>query len=898
MRLSLAVGGDDWKLLGLMPGEWVWRRIGQAGVDPDGLNPPVSDWFPAVVPGDVPSDLRDAGVIPDPWFGLNSRACEWISERDWVYRKEFDAPADMRGKQRIRLRFGAVDFSCHVFLNGKHLGDHVGMYDPFSFDVTDALSWDSPNRLIVVIDHAPKEPENQGQIGWTNQIRLWKARFAYGWDWCTRMIPVGIWQDVALEADDGVRLDDVWIHPTLQQDKAGDPFGLADLICRITTDFVTASTASALVELSCGSYRETFHADLGVEAGLAVSELRHTIVKPRLWHANGSGEQALYTAHVVLKNSEGIAVDERTVRFGIRRTRFVPNDGVLADDPEDALPYVLEVNGIKTFIKGWNWAPIDQLYGRPHAERYRHAIRLAKEANCNLLRVWGGGLLERELFYDLCDEAGIMVWQEFIQSSSGIDNEPASDPEYIAYCRDQAEKTIVQKRNHPSLLLWCGGNELMQPDGTPLGSDHPTLAALKETVERLDPDRLWLPTSPSGPTFSAEPSNKGRMHDVHGDWKYRGDPDQYALFNGIDPLLHSEFGAEGAANREAFARFMPNDAQWPPDASNPHWTHHGAWWLNRPTVEKMFGPLDNLDAFVRASQWIQAEGLRYAVESGRRGKWRTAGTIPWQYNESWPNASCTNVLDYYGQPRPAYWWIRRAYAPLLVSARYKKLQWKPGEVFEAEVWLHVSASLADQLGGRVRIRWRAFDLVTGTTLCEDYAAAPLAAAVSAPIHAGNVRFRIPKDYRGVFALHVSGTLSDVMAWTETEARDRSKPMSPADQPQLERNEYLFSSEQGPPFASLMELPATRLQIRRVPSAGGERMRVLSLRNIGDVAAFNTHLTLPNAPIGIAIDGNYRTLLPREQRWFRFKAEGENLPDRLRVCVSAWNVPSRALTLEL
>ncbi|HLK58032.1 MAG TPA: glycoside hydrolase family 2 TIM barrel-domain containing protein, partial [Chthonomonadaceae bacterium] len=510
MPKTFRLSGNDWRILGLLPTEWAWRKIGQADTDLDNLTPAASAWLPAQVPGDVQSDLRDADEIPDPWFERNSRACEWTSDRDWIYRKEFTAPPEMRDMRRIRLRFGGVDFSCHVFLNGKHLGNHVGMYDPFAFDVTDVLNWDAPNRLIVVIDHAPKEPEVQGQIGYTNRIRLWKARFAYDWDWCTRLIPLGIWQDVTLEADDGISITDVWVRSALNAT-------LDEATITVHTSWDAPVRGRLLAELRYrGEDAPFLHDEAYLEEPTTEQTLTLTVTNPMLWYPNGSGRKldGLYEARVSLRSEMGATLEESAVRFGIRDVQFVPNDNA----PDDALPYVLEVNGVRTFIKGWNWVPVDQLYGRPHAEKYRHLLRLAQEANCNLLRVWGGGLLERDLFYDLCDEAGIFVWQEFIQSSSGIDNEASTDPDYIAYCREQAEKMIVQRRNHPSLLLWCGGNELMTPDWKPLSNAHPNMAALKETVARLDPDRPFLPTSPSGPLFGADPDKPGQMHDVHGNW--------------------------------------------------------------------------------------------------------------------------------------------------------------------------------------------------------------------------------------------------------------------------------------------------------------------------------------------------------------------------------------------
>ncbi|MCZ7545174.1 MAG: hypothetical protein M5R40_17345 [Anaerolineae bacterium] len=238
-------------------------------------------------------------------------------------------------------------------------------------------------------------------------------------------------------------------------------------------------------------------------------------------------------------------MDQHTVRFGIRRVELLPNEGA---EP-DARPYTFAVNGRKVYAKGWNWVPMDVMYGVPRPAKLDRLLNLARQAHVNLLRVWGGGLIESEAFYNRCDELGIMVWQEFIQSSSGVDNIPPDAPDMIAMMVADAERIIPRRRNHPALVLWCGGNELTLDSEQPCDDDQPMLAALKSVVARLDSDRLWLPTSPSGRLFSNSLENIRRdphgLHDVHGPWEYQGVEGQYTLYNQGTALLHSEFGVEG-----------------------------------------------------------------------------------------------------------------------------------------------------------------------------------------------------------------------------------------------------------------------------------------------------------------------------------------------------------------
>jgi beta-mannosidase len=306
--------------------------------------------------------------------------------------------------------------------------------------------------------------------------------------------------------------------------------------------------------------------------------------------------------------------------------------------------------------------------------------------------VWGGGLIETEDFYAACDRLGLLVWQEFSQSSSGIDNIPSDDAVFVARMRAEAEAIVPLRRNHPSLAVWCGGNELQDADGTPLTDDRSAvLRALHEAVAHLDPDRIWLPTSPSGPRFGNRLSeielDPDGLHDVHGPWEHQGLHDQTTLWDRGTSLFNSEFGVEGMTNRRAHERLISPERRWPADRSNPVYRHLGDWWNNAPLVEASFGGrLGDLEALRRASQHLQAEGLRYAVEANRRRWPRNSGSIPWQLNESYPNAWCTSVIDHGGEPKPAFFAVARAFAPSVVCASFASSVLDDAASLEATIW--------------------------------------------------------------------------------------------------------------------------------------------------------------------------------------------------------------------
>lgn len=826
---QIRLNGRDWRLLPMMPAEWEWRRVWER---PERVTP--SLWIPAVVPGTVQDDAHDAGLTPDFTHDFDSRACEWTSERDWVYLREFATP-DVPPGGVVRLRFEGVDYACHVFLNGQLLGDHEGMYDAFEFDVTALLAPEGANTLVVVVEHAPREV---GQIGRTSEVRIWKARFAYDWDWCTRLVPVGIWDTVSLEVTGPAFINDVQVSTSLGDDHTAADIGTrADVGAPLGTKLRLRTTLRF-----DGAVLDEQEATIIAHADRTGFWGHARIENPQLWWPNGYGEQAMYELTVALVTENGQVSDQRTVMFGVRNVRAIANDGA----SDDALPYVLEVNGQRVFIKGWNWAPISQLYGREMPERYERWLRLAANAHCNILRVNGVGLLEKEVFYDLCDRLGIMVWQEFIQSSSGIDNRPSEEQDYLDTVKQQAEKMIPRRRNHPSLTLWCGGNELMSDDWKPLDDAHPALAVLKDCVKRLDPDRIWLPTSGSGPSENASVERVGLMHDVHGPWNYLGPEEHYGFYNTIDPLLHAEFGVEGAANLDAMRRSNTEELLWPPDETNPLWMHKGSWWIQRGMMRRIFGEIEDLETYVRASQLLQAEGLRYGIEANRRRKWRCAGTSPWQFNETWPNLTGTYVLDYYGQPRAAYWSCRSAYEPLHVSARYDKLGWRPGETFKADIWLN--SSLGEAPG--CMVSWELCDLRGATLARGEKTFSPPAASAT---HAESVSWAVTDVEGFIFLLRLRASTP----------RGRESA-----------NDYVFSTAEEPVFAPLLCAPRTELRV----AGTGEGVE---LTNVGD--AFALFVRLEDADEGwVELSRNHLLLAPGEA------ASVSCRPRDRRVDVTGWN----------
>jgi beta-mannosidase len=696
MRRTISLDGPGWQIRS-HPGT---DAALAAAARPSSRSAP--DWLPGRVPGTVLDDLWQAGEIPDPEVERNSRLAEWVPQRAWAYRRSLEAPR-LEAEERAWLRFSGLDHAGHVWLDEELIESHAGMFVPFEIDVTDRLRAASSgvHELSVVIEPAPAD---EPQVGRTSRVRIHKARMNYGWDFCPPTIHQGLWQSVDLVTAGRVRIGDVWARAALDPDLRN-----GSVRVRVTLDVAVAGAIRVLAALEGRPETATsvdVEVDLAGASPTIEADLVLEVTDPGLWWPNGSGEQHLHRLVVRVEDAGSLA-DERDLAIGFRRIERVPNAGAR----EDARPWTFVVNGRPTPIQGWNWAPLDARYGVPRPAKLAHLIRLARASHANLLRVWGGGLIETEAFYNACDRAGLLVWQEFSQSSSGLDNEPATDAAYVEAIAAEAERIVPLRRNHPSLAIWCGGNELAAADGRPLDDEAPVLAALRDVVARLDPDRPWLPTSPSGPRFhnrladiEADPDG---LHDVHGPWEHQGLTAQNALYDRGTSLFSSEFGVEGMANRRQADRLIAPEHRWPADRSNPVYRHLGDWWNNAELVQASFGGrLEDVETMRRASQQLQADGLRYAVEANRRRWPRNSGTIPWQLAESYPNAWCTAVVDHLGDPKPAWHAVRRAWAPFLVCASFAAPVLSGTRRFEWTAWASARSSVP---GARIRQRIRRLD---------------------------------------------------------------------------------------------------------------------------------------------------------------------------------------------
>ena len=849
-----SLNGNDWLLTGYWKHFWTWSKPEPGESDPRAAIPTI----PAKVPGAVQLDLMASGLLSDPNIGLNSLDGEWVNNREWVYCKRFTLPEGYAGK-RFHLVCLGLDYSGFIRLNGEVIHSFSGMFLPLSIDITDFIQIGGNENILEILFE--QSPEVDGQIGYSSRIRTLKSRFNYIWDWCTRIVPVGIWDDIYIHITGPARFINIFPDVRLSEDNRS-----GEILLQLELEASTWVSAEVEVELeSPEGKRMAWRWPVELAPGINLIARRLEVEEVFPWWPNGYGLQNLYSVTTRLILSDGIVSDENCRRIGFRRVECELNEGA----PPGARPYTLVINGRKVFLQGVNWVPVTPFYGAEHIREYDGLLTHFQKMNCNILRVWGGAILEKELFYNLCDEKGILVWQEFPQSSSGIDNTPPDDKEFLENLKAVATSMIKRRRHHPSLVIWCGGNELFfepqNPDvkhQVPVDERHPNIGMLYDLVKELDPGRIWLPCSPSGPVGTAPDMDyfgKGLCHDVHGWWNYLGPEYHYLYYNADDSLFRSEVGTPATNSLETLKKLAGLCAIWPPNEENHLWVHHGSWWIQWDEMQRIFGEWreEELERYIWCSQYLQSESLRYILESNRRRQWRCSGSIIWMGNEPFANTANTAIVEVWGRLKPASAFVRRAYTPHHVSLRYEKISYNLGENFCGQVFVHNGE--ADAIWARVYCQ--VFDL-RGVEITTTYYK-DVEVPGESTINLGHMEFTIPEVVYGLFLVRL--VLDDGVG--------------------IHINNYLFGLGGDFPLWGLKGLENTSLSASIVEATRDRG--IIEIENRGGVAAILPVLRSPEDLFYIYPDDEAQILLPGEDQKISFSLKprtntGFKIPIKLRI----------------
>jgi len=628
-----------------------------------------SQWHPAVVPGSVHLDLLRNKLIPDPFYRDNEAKLQWIENADWEFRTTVQVTPALLAQKNVDLVFEGLDAYAKLYLNDKLILTADNMFREWRVTVKADLK-PGANQLRVVFPSPIKAAsEIASNDPWREKTRVEpktyvrKAAYEYGWDWGPRFVTSGVWRPARLEVWDEARIPNVNIR---QLDISGN---VAHLLAEVEVTATAAGNANVAVEYGVGAskHAETSR-NVQVQAGVNRVVLPIDIVNPQLWYPAGYGAQPIYKFTVQLKMGKQLQ-DEATVKTGLRAI-------VLRREPDQwGRSFEFIVNGIPVFGKGADVIPFDSFPTRVTTQQYRQVLQSAVDANMNMVRHWGGGYYETDEFYDLCDELGIMIWQDFM---FGNDWQPGTYDWKLNVARE-AEQQLKRLRNHPSIVIWCGNNEtevaLAWNDRDKLPADvrlqmwqdyvSTFSGILAAAVNRLAPETPYWPSSPSADYEQV--NDKYQSGDMH-DWTVWHGRVPFTDYEKHFPRFMTEYGFQSFPEMRTVESFtLPEDRT---DIFTPvmlaHQKNNAGNSIIRDYMLRDYPQPKDFASFLYASQVLQAEGIKIGAEHLRRNRPRTMGSIYWQLNDCWPVASWSS-LDYYGRWKALHYYARRFYATILVS---------------------------------------------------------------------------------------------------------------------------------------------------------------------------------------------------------------------------------------
>ena len=636
------------------------------------------EWLPATVPGTVHQDLIDNNKLINPFFGMNEEKVQWVEKEDWQYKTTFVLTKEQLSRQAALLNFEGLDTYADIYLNGSLLERTDNMFVGYEIPVKDVLR-EGENRLQVYF-HSPikmglpqletdgfQYPADNDHSKTRVSIYSRKAPYSYGWDWGIRLATSGIWRPVTLELYDAARIEDYFVCQVSVTKELAKVNNILEVMS------VPQPSQQAEVVLSY-SYKDgakvTEQKSVTLQPGLNKVNMPVEIANPHLWMPNGWGEAALYDFEMTVK-VDGKAVASEKKRVGLRTIK------VVMEDDKDGKSFYFMVNGEPVFAKGSNLIPDDALLPNITTERYYQLVKDAKDANHNMIRVWGGGIYEDDRLYDAADEMGILIWQDFIFACTTY----PSDPAFLRRVAQEAEYNIKRLRSHASLAMWCGNNEIyegMRYWGWSKKYENPAIwNEMKEGYDKLfhqllpailkeyDADRFYMHGSP----YEA---NWGRPHswkiaDSHnwGTW-YGRKP--FESFDTELPRFMSEFGFQAFPEMKTIATFAePKDYALESDVMNAHQKASIGNFLIKKTMALYYEVPEDFEELVYKGLVLQGFGIRHGIEAHRRNRPYCMGSLYWQLNDSWPVVSWSSI-DYYGNWKAMHYQSKRAFAPILLNA--------------------------------------------------------------------------------------------------------------------------------------------------------------------------------------------------------------------------------------
>ena len=636
------------------------------------------------VPFYVHTELAKAGIIPDPYYRDNAKQCQWIEDTEWRFTRTLVLD---KVPEQAKLHFDGIDTYCDIYINGKHAAFGKNMFVPIVIDAGEFLK--AGENTIEIQAHPYKsyvagKPEKSAAFGVWDRVYVRRVQCTFYWDWVERYVSMGVWRDVYLTVGESTVIDSIYAATT----------AIYDTTANLTLYFKAKHRTSATrwnVRILSPEGTPVWHRTF--RAFMDEVRLDASIPSPQLWWPNGYGEHPLYTIEAELEDN-GVVTDRRSIRTGIRtvcfeciqdepgsdaekRTEAIRAIKVLeSDSPNPGESMTLIVNGRRIFCKGGNWVPCTPFPGTASDAHYEKLLKQAKDGNMNLLRVWGGGIYEKDCFYDLCDEMGIMLSHDFMVACGHY---PDDDEEWVENFRDEVEASLLRLRNHTSIISWSGSNE--NCSGSDWDSPDIVNLCLVDRIFRpllamLDPVRIFFIGSPYG----GKGNNDLTIGDNHVSWWWLGAENITTENFDMAGRFVSESPFSGYPLPSVMRKFLAEEDIADDSTgmleyhikNNPFFTEVLKWpsVLGRlkKNAEVILGKADSRRQELYNGAFIQYEWARLTIEGARRSNWYCSAIQFWMYNDCWPAVGYATV-DFYGDPKPGWYGARRAFAPVCGSIK-------------------------------------------------------------------------------------------------------------------------------------------------------------------------------------------------------------------------------------
>ncbi len=637
-------------------------------------------WLNATVPGSIHTDLLENGIIEDPFYRLNEIDVQWVDKVDWEYRTIFNIDNETLNKDAIELNYKGLDTYAKVYLNNELILDANNAFISWKIPCKEFLI-EGDNVLNIIFESPinigltkrdslgyflPGAENDQSQLGGLGDKKVCvftrKPGYHFGWDWGPRLVSSGIWQDIELISWDIANIKDLNITQK----------SITDVKATLQIDLSIVSLVQAEINIVTHIDNQVAEAQSYLlKEGENNISFPMDILYPELWWTNGLGDQKLYDIEIQVKDNFNL-ISSKSTNIGLRTLEIVQDSDSVGNS------FYFKLNGHPVFMKGANYIPQDIFLSRVENEDYAMLIKSAVDANFNMLRVWGGGIYEKEIFYDLCDQAGILIWQDFMFACAMY----PGNSEFLDNIEKEAIQNVVRLRNHPCIALWCGDNEILSAwnrwgwkenvlenqgqdivDTVWKAYDTVFHSILPRIVKMYDPKRMYWSSSPSAGFGKLENGKSGDNH-YWGVWWAK---EPFSKYEEEIPRFMSEFGFQSFPEFNAVKKYTNND-DW--DIYSDVMKSHQRSSIGNVTIEEYMlrdykKPI-NFEMFLYVGQLLQARGIQIGIEAHRRNMPYCMGSLYWQLNDCWPVASWSGI-DYYGNWKALHYEVKQAFKQVIIS---------------------------------------------------------------------------------------------------------------------------------------------------------------------------------------------------------------------------------------